>query len=207
MLSKKIYLALFCLIVLANCSDNGTGNEKETLEAKMVTDLDANGTSYVLYDLKSGEIVANSDSASAKWDIGFKGATIIVNSSVSGPGTAQGQIVTGLFDEYTQAPETGFASDSLNSKAIQGKDADGKLGWYIYTGNAETGPQHAMFPIAGRIILIKNTDNTYSKIQIISYYQGNPNTTTEAFINRETRPESRFYTFRFVTQSNGTRAF
>lgn len=202
MLSKKIYLVLFGLIIFANCSENGTGNEKETLEATLVSDLDANGTSYVFYDLKSASFVANSDSATSKWDIGFKGATIIVNSSVSGPGTAQAQIVSGLFDEYAQAPETGYASDSVKTKAIQGKD-----GWYIYTGNAETGPEHAMFPIAGKIIVVKNTDKTYSKIQIISYYQGNPNTNTDAFINRDTRPESRFYTFRFVTQSNGTRFF
>ncbi|TNE71225.1 hypothetical protein EP331_10010 [bacterium] len=199
---KVALLSLFSIALFNGCEDSSTNTDSEPLEATTVTDLDATGTSYVFYDFKTGDIVANTDSATTNWDIGIKGATIIVNSGVSGLGTAAAQIVDGLFDEYDEAPQSGYVSDTAEAKAITGNG-----GWYNYTGSAETGPQHAILPIPGKILVFKNTDGTYTKMQIISYYRGNPDTTTEAFINRDTRPDARVYTFRFITQPNGSRLF
>jgi hypothetical protein len=199
---KSFVFALIMAGFFVACEDSSTNSTSEPLEAVTVSDLDASGSNYVFYDLKNGAVLTLADSNSTKWDIAFKGSAIIVNSAISGPGTAQAQLVDGLFDEYTEAPATGYLSDSEAGRAIVGSG-----GWYTYTGNATSGAQHAILPNAGKIIIVKNTDGTYSKIQIISYYKGNPNTSSESFINSETRPASRHYTFRFITQPDGSRIF
>ncbi|MBA4057235.1 MAG: hypothetical protein C0490_21155, partial [Marivirga sp.] len=133
-----------------------------------------------------------------KWDIGFRGTTIILNSGTSGPGNAAGQTVTGIFEEILEAPADGYAVDGA-TKAIVGSG-----GWYTYTGEAATGPKHAVLPNAGKILVLKTADGRFVKVEILSYYLGNPNTTTAEFADLATRPASRYYTFRFVYQADGT---
>jgi hypothetical protein len=82
----------------------------------------------------------------------------------------------------------------------------GSGGWYTYTGTTAT-PNHAILPIAGKILVIKTADNKYVKLEIISYYKGNPDTTTATFADLATRPASRYYTFRFIYQPDGTTNF
>jgi hypothetical protein len=55
--------------------------------------------------------------------------------------------------------------------------------------------------------VIKTADGKYAKVEMISYYKGNPNTTTAAFADLATRPTSRYYTFRFAYQGDGTTSF
>src|SRR5690349_4398674 len=96
-----------------SCADDDAHPKLEPLAASEVSDLDATRTSkYTLYSFSDGAVVANADSASAKWDIGFRGTTIILNGGASGPGAASGQIVAGIFEEIVLAPETGYAQDS-----------------------------------------------------------------------------------------------
>jgi hypothetical protein len=200
-LNVKVALLLFAFVAVVGCDDD---DEKETvtLEATTTADLDATSTSkYTLFSFKNNSVVANADSATANWDIAFRGTTIILNSGVSGPGTAAGQTISGIFDELAEAPVSGYASDSESAKAIVGSN-----GWYTYTGTATT-PNHAILPIAGKILVIKTADNKYVKMEIISYYKGNPDTTTATFADTATRPASRYYTFRFIYQPDGTTNF
>ena len=44
-------------------------------------------------------------------------------------------------------------------------------------------------------------------MEIISYYKANPHTTTATFADLNTRPASRYYTFRFIYQPDGTTNF
>src|SRR6188768_2497191 len=59
---------------------------------------------YTLFSFKTGAIVLNADSATTKWDVGFNGTNIIINSGTSGPGTAAAQIKSTIFDELIEAP-------------------------------------------------------------------------------------------------------
>jgi hypothetical protein len=68
-------------------------------------------------------------------------------------------------------------------------------GWYNY--NSTT---HVISSIPGRIIVVKTNDNTYAKIEIINYYQNAP----AAPVNTDI---SRYYTFRYTYQGDGTRKF
>jgi len=195
----------YTLIILAgitmSCKDDKDDTPapaaSTTLTTNMVKNLPANpeagGTGhYTFFNLKNNAIVATSDSASLKWDIGFNSTTIITNSGSSGMGSVGVQIYTGLFDNLTEAPEAGYIQDSPATHAIQTGSGNG---WYNY--NSTT---HVISSIPGRVIVVKTADNAYAKIEILSYYKDAPASPTSDDI-------SRYYTFRYAYQSDGTRKF
>jgi hypothetical protein len=125
-----------------------------------------------------------------------------VNGGTSGPGQGQAQIVNGIFDELDEAPESGYQTDQSPELAIPAGSGNG---WYNYTGNGN--PPQAILPIPGRIIVLQTAQGNYAKMEILSYYEGNPDTSTEEFINFQTRPTGRHYTFRYAVQPDGSRNF
>jgi hypothetical protein len=124
-----------------------------------------------------------------------------VNSGKSGPGTAAAQIVSTGFDDLLEAPADGYVTDG-DSYAIP---TGANNGWYTYTGAAPSGPQHAILPIAGKTIVVKTANGKYAKIQVLSYYKGNPNTSTVDFADLSKRPLGGYYTIRYMIQADGSR--
>lgn len=192
-------------MIISACEKNNDTRATILLEAKTSADLNArpadNGGNATYFNLTTGQTVPASDSASTKWDIAFRSTTIKVNSGKSGPGTATAQVLTVGFDDLKIAPDSGYKPDTPDLAIPTGSNN----GWYIYTGAAATGPKHAILPIAGRTIVVKTTDNKYAKIQIISYYKGNPNTSSDEFIDLAKRPQEAWYTFRYMIQADGSR--
>ena len=203
-------ILLPALMIATACSkdeDPAPEAPKLTLTKQKAADLDGNvakTANFRFYDLKTGQFVAvdAADSATNKWDIAFNATTIIFNSGVSGPGNASAQIVQGTFNEIYEAPVNGYKQDIAGNFAIPtGSDN----GWYHYT--FLDNPQHAMLPIPGKINVMRMTDGKYAKLEILSYYKGNPDTSTPEFANLMTRPAERYYTINYVVQMNGTRKF
>ncbi|MBK7652567.1 MAG: HmuY family protein [Flammeovirgaceae bacterium] len=99
-----------------------------------------------------------------------------------------------FFDELAEAPETGYLSD--NDVAPIGGAPNTNLaihtgsgkGWYTYDGAGMVNK-----PTAGKIILVKTSENRYAKMEILSYYKDAPANPT--FNNT-----ARYYTFRYVYQ-------
>jgi hypothetical protein len=198
-MNKYISTLICCISFFAfSCKDNGTDPKPVTgSEAIVVRNLAANpeegGTGkYTFFNLKNNVIIPATDSATTKWDIAFNATTIIINSGSSGPGTAGAQMHTGLFENLTEAPATGYLQDAASGKAISTGSGNG---WYNY--NSTT---HVISAIPGRILVVRTNDNTYAKIEIISYYKNAPATPVNTDI-------SRYYTFRYVHQGDGTRKF
>lgn len=149
---------------------------------------------YTFFSFKTGALVANADSASAKWDLGFNGTTIIVNSSTSGPGAAGAIVQTGIFDEITTAPDAGYLQDNKNSTTSKYAVPTGSgKGWYNYTQAT-----NLVSPIAGRVLIIKTADAKYAKMEILSYYQDAPVAPTST-------TKDRYYTFRYIYQTDGSK--
>jgi HmuY protein len=148
---------------------------------------------FTLFSFKTGAVVSNADSATAKWDIGFRSTTIIVNGGTSGPGAAGATILTGVFSEISFAPESGYVQDDKTSAtdpyAI--KKGSGN-GWYNYDP-----ANNVITPIAGRVLLFKTADGKYAKMEILSYYKDAPPTPTSSSIDRN-------YTFRYIYQADGS---
>ncbi|MDE2997345.1 MAG: HmuY family protein [Bacteroidota bacterium] len=146
---------------------------------------------YTFFSLRTGQIVASADSASTGWDLGFKGSTIIVNGGTSGPGNGAAQIIEGIFSEVMEAPEEGWAQDSVDEYAIPTGSGNG---WYNYNFATQV-----LSPIPGRVLLVRTADGRFAKVSMISYYQGAPDTPTGD-------DTARFVTFDYVFQPDGSRS-
>ncbi|MBK6478245.1 MAG: HmuY family protein [Saprospiraceae bacterium] len=144
---------------------------------------------YTLFNFATASVVANTDSATNKWDIGFKGTAIIFNSGISGPGNAGVIIQDGILDDITTAPTIGYLQDNATSLAIP--VGSGK-GWYTYDGQAMV-----LRPTAGKILLVRTADNKYAKMEIISYYKDAPANPTFMI-------PARYFTFRYFYQGDGS---
>ncbi|MBK6352017.1 MAG: HmuY family protein [Saprospiraceae bacterium] len=94
-------MLLFAFILgVSSCNDD-EDNSTSTVSSVNVKDLPADPTTgfdpttgmpvgdkkiFTFFRLADSSIVPNSDSATTKWDIGFRGSTIITNGGSSGPG-------------------------------------------------------------------------------------------------------------------------
>ena len=187
----KVFAVLFLVsaLLIVSCSDNTTNNNNTTnLNSVKVSNFsaDTSGQTFKLFSFKNNAVVPVSDSATTKWDIGFKKTSIIVNSAPYGPGLAGIQILAGTdFATLKTAPDAGYTSGSIDPSSK----------WYNY--NQDT---HIISPIPGVVIAMKTADGKYVKMRISSYYKDNPATPDQTSI-------SPFYTFDFVYQPDGTKNF
>jgi len=205
MLNSKIVLIItFATFVFTACSDNTTGTVDapvSEIEIKTVENLHApfdrenpESTPFVFFNLRTGETVDTEDAATDNWDIGFRGTSIIVNSGTSGPGNAGAVMLDVPFDQVAIAPSEGYRQDSADESAITGNG-----GWYTYTGNGN--PPHAVISHDDTTIILKTADgNQFVKLNIMSYYEGNPDYGSEEFANFQTRPASQHFTFKYAIQ-------
>ncbi|TWR26133.1 hypothetical protein FPZ42_10925 [Mucilaginibacter achroorhodeus] len=199
---KTLSLVIFGFVAIANTSctkDNSSPEPAKaaTLTVNTVTDLDGS-KGDVYYRLSDNKQATADDVTAGKWDLKFSTTSIYVNSGSSGSGNVQAQVVDNTFDGLTTAPTSGYKTDATGAKAVNG--------WYLYTATNSV-PNHAILPVAGKIIVIKTSTGNYAKLEMKSYYKGNPDVTTAAFADftaRESVTPSRFYTFKFAYQADGS---
>jgi len=188
---------------LAGCDSTGAnddGEEDEPLKTIRVQDLpaDPDTTSgggrpqgygrYTFFDLRDSTIVLRArddnraDSASTEWDIAFQSINIVVNGGPNGPGQGAAYVAEEAFRDVTEVN-----TDSLTQHSI----AD----WYTYNANGN----NIVRPKPGRTLVVRTADGeSYAKIRIQSYYEGAPEDPAES------DAESRYYTFEYMIQDDGT---
>ena len=155
---------------------------------------------YTFYSLEKNAIVANTDSATTKWDLAFNGTKILTNSGNSGPGQGGAFVQVGLFDELkTISADSVFKTD--NAPASYAITYGSGKGWYTYDPI-----KNLITPLAGRVLVIKTASGKYAKVEIISYYKGGATLAATA-PDAEKISKQRYYTFRFIYQPNGTKNF
>ena len=143
---------------------------------------------YTFFSFKNDAVVANSDSASTKWDFGLRFTTFIVNSYASGPGNAGVILQNSSYSTITSVPSSGYAYDTTSSqKAIK----DGS--WYNY--NPTT---HSFAPKAGQVFLFRTADNKYVKMELLAVDY-------EPFVGPV--PVTLIYRFRYTYQPDGSTTF
>lgn len=169
-----------------------------------VSGMPVSAGKYTFYSLERNEIVPNSDSATAKWDIALAGTTILTNGGTSySNGLGGAFIYKGvLYDTLTTiSPDSVIKTDnaSVSPKAYAITTGSGK-GWYNYDFATSL-----VTPLAGRVIIIRTASGKYAKMEILNYYKGGvtPTTGTDA----EKLAKQRYYKFRYKFQPNGTKTF
>lgn len=205
--TKKLPLLTIIAAALAfaftACSDDTTGpngEEESHLETHTVADIstgERGNLQIAYYSLRENTLVQ--DSASAEWDVAFSRTTIYTNSGSSGPGDGGAIVLDQPFEATTMAPSEGYAIDTSSTNLAIPTGSDN--GWYNY--NPST---HIVTPIEGKTIVIRTADGTqYAKINILSYYKGNPDLSSDEFNNNPDDYPSGYYTFEYAIQLNGSR--
>ena len=155
---------------------------------------------YTFFSLEKNAIVANTDSATTKWDLAFNGTKILTNGGTSGTGLGGAFVQVGLFDELkTISADSVFKTD--NAPASYAITYGSGKGWYTYDPI-----KNLITPLAGRVLVIKTASGKYAKVEIISYYKGGATLAATA-TDAEKISKQRYYTFRFIYQPNGTKNF
>ena len=157
---------------------------------------------FTLFSFKTGQVIPNSDSATTKWDVGFRSTIIIVNGGTSGPGSTTAQVITGTLDGLTEAPVDGYKTDNKSGATTAERNAIPATsggGWYNYVQST-----NVVSPIAGRVIVVRTSDGRYAKFEILNYYKGAPTTPSPEPMGTD---KDRYYKFRYVYQPNDTRSF
>ena len=154
---------------------------------------------YTFFSLGTNSIVANTDSATSNWDLAFAGTTVRINAGTSGPGNGGAFVYTGTFDALTTIPtDSTFRIDQAPNYAIV--RGSGKS-WYTYDG-----PTNLLSTIPGRVLVIRTASGKYAKVEILNYYKGNTTPLTTASESIKIY-DSRYYSFRYTYQADGTTTF
>lgn len=155
---------------------------------------------YTLFSLETNSVVSNTDSATSKWDIGFRGTTIITNGGNSGPAKGGGFVYVGTFSDLKEIPSDSiFKTD--NAPTAYAIPIGSNKGWYVYNPQA-----NLVTPIPGRVLVIRTANGKYAKLEILNYYKGG--VTPEASASDEDKlKKQRYYTFRFMLQRDGSKKF
>ncbi len=202
---RLLFPALCVLVLLTGCDSTNPSDPIEEVVSRVVTNLAADPISginqqtgaaittgrFTFFSLRENRIVPNSDSLSGTWDLAFRGTTILVNGGPGRAGQGAAQVVTGAFESLVDAPPSGYRQDTGTTLAIP--DSSG-AGWYVYNAQANT-----ITPVPGRVLIVRTADGRYAKVDIESYYKDAPAQPGPA-------SESRYYTFRYVFQPDGSRS-
>ena len=155
-----IPVALAITLSVISCSKDKTAAPSQPVtKTKNITVNFSSASPFTLFSFKDTSVVANTDSASFKWDFALRLTTFLVNSGSGGPGSAGVIVQDGIYDNITTAPASGYAYDTTTSqRAIK----DGS--WYDY--NPTT---HSFVPKAGKVFIFRTGDGLhYAKMELLS---------------------------------------
>ncbi|MFN8242835.1 MAG: HmuY family protein [Ferruginibacter sp.] len=192
-MKKMIYgvavLFLFAVIGFSSCKKADTEFVQTAVQkTDSIKVYFSSAQPYTFFSFQNDQVVANSDSASTKWDFGLRFTTFILNSHTYGPGNAAAILQNSIYSNVAVAPADGYAYDTTASqKAIK----DGS--WYDY--NVTT---HAFTPKAGQTFIFRTADNHYVKMELLAVDY-------EPFTGPT--PVRLIYRFRYTYQSNSSRNF
>lgn len=148
---------------------------------------------FSFFNFEQGESVPPAMQNTPDWDFGLRFTTFVVNSGISGPGMAGVIVRDGLFDEITEAPESGYRSDAEGDLAV----TDGE--WYNY--NPVT---HQFAPKAGKVFIFRTATGKYAKMELVSV---EPTDNDGNVVTPPTLPTRFRYNMRYVVQKDGSRRF
>lgn len=188
MTMASIFAATATVLMFSACSKEDVQTATTIQKTDSLKVNFSSTSSFTFFNFKDGAIVANTDSATNKWDFGLRFTTFILNSNAYGPGNAGAILSNNIYSNVTVAPTTGYAYDTTTTqKGIK----DGS--WYDY--NPTT---HAFTPKAGKTFFFRTAGNKYVKMELLAVDY-------EPFAGPT--PIRLIYRFRYTYQSDGSTNF
>lgn len=159
---KVSLFAISMGLLFSSCSKDEkeldeTASKQEVVAVKDLNGLDKGGVYFSL------EKNRETEESAIDWDIKITGTTIGFGNG------AVGQLVEGVLDSYHTAPTEGYSNSGIA----------GNNTYYVNT--LYNTPQHAILMKPGVLILVKTSKGNYVKMEMLSYYKGNPNVKTVLF--------------------------
>lgn len=191
-MKKMIYssaaIAISAMILFSSCSKDPVTASTIIQKTDSLKVNFSTSAPFAFFSFRNDALVANSDSASTKWDFGLRLTTFILNSQTYGPGNAGAILQNSIYSSVTAAPDAGYAYDTTSTqKAIK----DGS--WYNYNPTTRS-----FAPKAGQTFIFRTADNYYVKMELLAVDY-------EPFVGPA--PVKLIYRFRYTYQANGTKAF
>ena len=130
-IQKLSIIALSSIVLFTSCKKDEV-TIKEPAKAETVKDLAADPTTvsstgqpvsagkYTFFSFKNGTLTS-ADSASNKWDVAFKGTTILTNGGTSGVGQGAASILNGIFDEINNIVDANKILAKNGNKFVLGQ--------------------------------------------------------------------------------------
>lgn len=185
-----LFAAVATTVFFVSCSKKDTTPVvvAPTVKTKSITVNFSQTSSFTFFSFRDTTVIANADSATAKWDFALRLTTFLVNSNASGPGNAGAILLDGVYSSISEAPVTGYAYDTTSSqRAIK----DGS--WYNY--NPTT---HSFVPKAGKVFMFRTADGHYAKMELLDVNY-------EPFVGPT--PQRLVYRFQYTYQPNSSNKF
>lgn len=147
---------------------------------------------FTFFSLRDGALVRSADSASDKWDVGFRKTTIIVNGGKIRAGKGAGARLTNqAFDILQSVPASGFRTDE-SEEDLAFTPRTGQS-WYSYDATV-------INPLKDVTLLIRTGNGQrVAKLQIQSYYKD--------AVAPDPLAATRFYTFRYQFANSTNQSF
>ncbi|MCX8472421.1 MAG: HmuY family protein [Sediminibacterium sp.] len=209
---QKIFIMVTVLQFIISCSVQVTGpdtiigniyREYNNLPADTFIGINSMGRAYgankfTFFNLDSNKIISSSDSNSNKWDIAFKGTTMILNGGTSGPGKVSGFLQIGIYDTTVNLPkDSTFYVDNGINLALSKYNR-----FYNYNSIKFT-----VSPKPGVFFIIRTNQNSLCKLQIYSLYKNKIDLTNPTLFATYGANDlfsiSNYYSFQFQLVTNG----
>jgi len=193
-----LFAALSIAVAVVSCKkDDATTPVSTTITSTQTLKVKYTTGSNSLFRFKDSTIVASSEITTTNWDFGFIHEnyvpSMIVNSHISGPGSAGVIVLPSLYDGVATAPSSGYAYDTtINQRAVKAAD------WYTY--NPQT---HLPQLVTPRTFVFKAADGIhYAKVELLNVGYVNLVPAGGTML-----PDSLTYKFRYSYQANGSTTF
>lgn len=189
MILSSTAIAFGAMFIVSSCTKDPVTAVVTTIQKTDSVKVNfSSSTAFTFFNFKNDAVVANTDSATGKWDFGLRFTTFILNSHNYGPANAGAILQNNIYSSVTTAPDLGYAYDTSSAqKAIK----DGS--WYNY--NITT---HSFAPKAGQTFIFRTADNFYVKMELLAVDY-------EPFVGPA--PVRLIYRFRYTYQSDGSKNF
>lgn len=180
--TRSLFASLLAISVAA-CAPSIAGVDTDEPQTEQTAQIDGNVYRYVMNadaDKKNAyhyfsfaeakEVTIDDPAESKDWDLAFQAQNIKLNGGHNGKGGVEiVRLADQNFDALTQAPASGYKTDTSDTKDGLAFRQDGDWNKY-HAEMTEAHPAHYVEVLPDVVYVVKATSGKYYKLQLLNYY-------------------------------------